>query len=202
MKKITRNSFSHGATTPQSDWQSAMFPGATFSHLSKYPHRLSLYAMPPDEEIGLEELERLALDRLHLLRAIETATIRQLKDEEYNSRLKAIEDKYLPLHSNEAYKGYALESERRRDHLSHYILRLGFCMKEETRRWFVNFEALLFKWRYQNERQDEKLKFMQTCLPHLSQVSEDEKMTWQVELAASSGPNSLHDVFYKVVVDK
>lgn len=80
-----------------------------------------------------------------MLKAIETASIRNLKDEEFVTRFKALEDKYMPLHSNAAAKGYAIDEERKSDITSHFILRLGFCMNEETRRWFVQQEAALFK---------------------------------------------------------
>ena len=62
-----------------------------------------------------------------------------------HQQLRTLEDKYMPLHSNDAHRGYALDEERRKDHLSHYILRLGFCMTAETRKWFVHLETLLFK---------------------------------------------------------
>lgn len=43
--------------------------------------------------------------------------------------LKPLFDKHMPLNSNTAHaaRGGQLEQERRRDHYSHFILRLAFC---------------------------------------------------------------------------
>lgn len=165
---------------------------------SRYLSRISLYDTPPTEEISLEELEQLAIDRLRLLKYIETLSIRQAKDEEFQQKLKAFEDKYVPLHSNDAWKGYSLDEERRRDHLGHYILRLGFCIKEETRRWFVTQESLLFKYRYQHEKSEDRLKLLQSAMPSLIQVEDTERNTYQHELVSSSGYSSLNDNIFKV----
>lgn len=170
----------------------------SFESLLKYPSRLSLYDTPPTEEISLEELEQLAIDRLRLLKYIETLSIRQAKDEEFQQKLKISEDKYVPLHSNDAWKGYSLDEERRRDHLGHHILRLGFCIKEETRRWFVTQESLLFKYRYQHEKSEDRLKLLQSAMPSLIQVEDTERNTYQYELTSSSGYSSLNDNIFKV----
>jgi DNA primase large subunit len=44
--------------------------------------------------------------------------------------LKQLLEKYLPLNSNSAAqsgRGLNLENERKKDHYSHFILRLAFC---------------------------------------------------------------------------
>lgn len=165
----------------------------------KHPHRLSLYDVSPTEEISLEELEQLALSRLRLLRSIETMAVRQVKEEEFSQRLRVLEDKYMPLHSNEAHKGYSLDEERRRDQLSHHILRLGFCQKEDTRRWFLAQEVALFKYRYQQERSEERLKLLQLAVPHAIPVEEAEKHALHEDLVAASGSLAWQEgVYFKV----
>lgn len=48
-----------------------------------------------------------------------------------------------------------------KDLLSHFILRMAFCQTEELRRWFLNHESQLFKYRLEKLSKDEKLLFMQ-----------------------------------------
>ena len=146
-----------------------------------YPHRLSLYLRKPDYEISIEEFEEFALARLEgkvtlifilnsrfftilVLKAVESAGIKNLKDDELFSWLRKFEQKHLPLHSNAVANRFNLLAERRRDEASHFILRLAFCGAvpqetlssassasgiEEGRRWFINQEVSLLRYRLQ-----------------------------------------------------
>ena len=133
-----------------------------------------------------------------MLRAIETAAIRQLKDDDFSVRFKALHESYLPLHANA--RGYSLDEERQKDITSHFILRLGFCRTEDTRRWFITHESLLFKFRYSHLlSNDEKLAFVCDELPELLTVSENEKTSLQKELfAATSVGTQMLDTYFKV----
>lgn len=59
---------------------------------------VSLYTDPPAEEITLDEFELFALDRLQLLRGIESLRTRGI-EEEFDVKLKQLETKYMPLKS-------------------------------------------------------------------------------------------------------
>jgi DNA primase large subunit len=74
--------------------------------------------------------------------------------------LKQLFEKYMPLNSNTAHAGRViqLDEERKKDHYSHFILRLAFCRsylpsqnllmhncREELRRRFVRAETMLFR---------------------------------------------------------
>ena len=61
-----------------------------------------------------------------VLKAIETARIRNKKDHEFESYIAQIEKKYLPLSkSTDSHADF--DEERKKDNISHYILRLAYC---------------------------------------------------------------------------
>lgn len=103
--------------------------GLEVSKDTEYPTRLSFYKDPPRSEITIEEFQNWAIDRLVVLGEIESAVYRNKNAAEINSLIKSMGDKYLPLSANtaRALKGDLVEQERRKDHYSHYILRLAFC---------------------------------------------------------------------------
>ncbi|XP_027794083.1 DNA primase large subunit isoform X2 [Marmota flaviventris] len=130
-----------------------------------YPHSLQFYLQPPTENISLREFENLAIDRVKLLKSVENLGVSYVKGtEQYQSKLEAeirklkfsyrenLEDEYEP---------------RRRDHISHFILRLAYCQSEDLRRWFIQQEMDLLRFRFnilpkdkiQNFLKDSHLQF-------------------------------------------
>ena len=67
-----------------------------------------------------------ALDRLRILAEIESSAARNRSWEETKTVVNALVDKYLPLAASTAITTDR-QSERRKDHLSHFVLRLAFC---------------------------------------------------------------------------
>nr|XP_019590167.1 PREDICTED: DNA primase large subunit [Rhinolophus sinicus] len=111
-----------------------------------YPHSLQFYLQPPSENISLMEFENLAIDRVKLLKAVENLGVSYVKGtEQYQNKLEAelrrvkfsfrenLEDEYEP---------------RRRDHISHFIVRLAYCQSEDLRRWFIQQEMDLLRFRF------------------------------------------------------
>ncbi|XP_041578399.1 DNA primase large subunit isoform X3 [Vulpes lagopus] len=113
---------------------------------ASYPHSLQFYLEPPSENISLIEFESLAIDRVKLLKAVENLGVSYVKGiEPYQSKLEneirrlkfsfreSLEDEYEP---------------RRKDHISHFILRLAYCQSEDLRRWFIQQEMDLLRFRF------------------------------------------------------
>lgn len=67
-----------------------------------------------------------ALDRLRILAEIESSAARNRSWEELKKVTVVQCEKYLPLHSTMETSN-PLDHERKRDQLSHFVLRLAFC---------------------------------------------------------------------------
>lgn len=103
--------------------------GPEVSRESDYPARLSFYGTSPSSEITIEEFQFWAIDRLMVLGEIESAVYRNKTQAELTNLIKALTERHMPLSSNTArsLKGDRVDFERRKDHYSHFILRLAFC---------------------------------------------------------------------------
>lgn len=60
-----------------------------------------------------------------VLRAIETASLR---NKDLKSEIQKVVEEYLPLKSNIS-KSEDLYEERRKDHISHFVLRMAYCRR-------------------------------------------------------------------------
>ncbi|KAI8063553.1 eukaryotic and archaeal DNA primase, large subunit-domain-containing protein [Gongronella butleri] len=140
---------------------------------ASYPTRLNLYEQPPGDEITIEEFELYALDRLQVLKAIETAKLRNLAEDQFKKDVQAALDKYMPMHSNAAKVD--LYKERRKDHISHFVLRLAYCRSDESREWFLRQETALFRFRFEQEMTEDKKIFLDTAKMGWSVVDTEKK---------------------------
>ncbi|KAG6850627.1 hypothetical protein H0H93_010819 [Arthromyces matolae] len=145
--------------------------------LLKYPHRLNFYDKPPLYDVTVEEFEKCAIDRLRILAEIESSAARNRTWEELKEVMKIPFDKYLPLHATTA-KSVDRDSERRKDHLSHYVLR------EDLRRRFVKAESTLFRLRYDKDDSDERELFLHSRDFNWISVDTAEKTRYKKELSA------------------
>jgi len=84
------------------------------------------YDKPPLDEVTIEDFETYALDRLRVLAEIESSFSRNRPWEELKMVTLAQAKKYVPLSSTSAHM-VDRDNERRKDHISHFILRLAFC---------------------------------------------------------------------------
>ncbi len=98
------------------------------------PTKLSLYSEIPTEEITLQQFEAFALERLSVLKALETGKAQAVEWVEYVK--KQIGKSVIQRH-------------QQIDKIGHHILRLAFCKTEENRRWFITQETALFRYRFE-----------------------------------------------------
>lgn len=172
-------------------------PGQVVQHAlhgSQYPFRLNMYTEPPVQDITVEEFEGWALDRLRLLADIETGFARNQAWPELKATIEKRASEYLPLRSNAvavsgasssaATRERELQLERRKDHVSHFVLQLAFSRSEELRRRFVHAESALFRWKLETEHIAERDAFLQTqdFAWHVA-LPEDQRQ-WRDQLAA------------------
>lgn len=83
-----------------------------------------------------------------MLKGIETVRSRGLKPAEAADRIQKLIDRFMP----DPHVARTADEERltheewkRRDEVSHHILRLAYCQTQDKRRWFVMHEQALFR---------------------------------------------------------
>ncbi|KAF2141943.1 uncharacterized protein K452DRAFT_270601 [Aplosporella prunicola CBS 121167] len=154
----------------------------------EYTHRLNFYTLPPTAEITLEEFEEWAIARLKVLAELEACSFRNRSPEETSSYMTPILEKHLPLHSNSS-RSSQLDQERKKDHYSHFILRLAFSATEDLRRRFARLETMLFRLRWKEDDARERRDFVNTLDMggEWEKVGEEEKRELGDALSAASG---------------
>lgn len=166
-----------------------------------YPTDLQMYVDIPVEAIDLEEFKHLAIERVKFLRILESVSARNVKDPPFKTQLveemtKQDAKLFLPL-----VKGYADVETRRKDFLSHFILRLAYCRSEDYRRWFLARELEFFKLKFLNtERKEDVILFMRKSNLDYAPISESEKQGLAANLinSTSKGVSFETTSFYKV----
>ncbi|XP_058066195.1 DNA primase large subunit [Anopheles bellator] len=118
------------------------------------PHNVCFYLIPPIIDLTIDEFEKLALERLRILRVLEQVTAKNPKVSPEAWREAALAEV-----NHEGLRTYVklcrgnitdevTKMARRRDYLSHFILRFAYCRSEELRRWFVAREMELFRLKF------------------------------------------------------
>ncbi|KAG0128171.1 eukaryotic and archaeal DNA primase, large subunit-domain-containing protein [Tuber indicum] len=173
--------------------------GVDFKQLF-YPHRLNFYNTPPTTEITLDEFEQWAIDRLRILGEIESCLYRNMTAAELQDVIiKKLQKDLLPLGANSAAGGGSKvqdskiakqQDERRKDHYSHYILRLAFARSEDLRKRFLATETILFKLRYNSDDTQERQAFIESLGFDWEFLSVEEKVAMREDLLAGTGTKS------------
>lgn len=106
-----------------------------------YPHNVMLYNLPPIQDITLQTFEDLAIERVNLLRIFEQATAKNLRvlSEDWKNEIKeemqtAGMKSYLRLLGGHSSTSPEDSQARRKDYISHFILRLAYCRSIDLRR--------------------------------------------------------------------
>ncbi|CAK7567974.1 MAG: DNA primase subunit pri2 [Sporothrix epigloea] len=167
------------------DHRKKQFADPTYKE-TQYPTRLNIYAEPPTADITLEQFEQWAIDRLRVLAELEACSFRNRSPAETATHMKPMLEKYLPLDTNSSLSTQ-LAAQRKKDHYSHFILRLAFSSTEDLRRRFSRLETMLFRLRLSTDDMRERTAFIQSLNLDWEMVSDDEKYKLASELAATSG---------------
>ena len=125
-----------------------------------------------------------------VLAELEACSFRNKTPQETASHLEPLLKKYLPLSANSSAAGGAvdqrLRNERRKDHYSHFILRLAFAGTEDLRRRFARVETMLFKLRFHSDDAKERRQFVDGLNLDWDIVTDEEKETLGEQLRAST----------------
>lgn len=151
-----------------------------------YAHRMNFYTIPPTGDIALEQFEEWGIARLKVLAELEACQFRNKSPQETEEYMRPLLAKHLPLSSNSS-RSSEVGLERKRDHYSHWTLRLAFSSTADLRQRFSRLEAQLFKLRLNQDDTRERKAFIDSLPMQWEIVSEEEKSTWIDELRAATG---------------
>ncbi|XP_010887300.1 DNA primase large subunit isoform X2 [Esox lucius] len=176
-----------------------------------YGHCLQFYSQSPTENISLSEFETFAVERLKLLKTVENLGVSYVKtSEQYTKKLDTeFSSLNFPFRSEAIIKddkksssGPSEYEKRRKDHISHFILRLAYCQTEDLRRWFIQQEIDLFRYRFNCLNSKSKREFLHLNNLRYDTVSVMEKTNLAEKLINSSfavsGITVEDQDFYKV----
>ncbi|XP_077345639.1 DNA primase large subunit-like isoform X1 [Lithobates pipiens] len=169
-----------------------------------YPFSLQFYQVPPTENISLSEFETFAVERLKLLKSIENLGVSYVKvSADYTTKLEnELRKLKFPYRSPQNDINDEAYDQRRKDHISHFILRLAYCQSEDLRRWFIQQEMDLFKFRFNQLPKDKVQEFLKYSGLEYLAISEEEKKQHHDDLINSTyglSSTKLEDLeFYKL----
>lgn len=104
-----------------------------------YPHNVMLYYIPPTEDISLQLFEELAIERLNVLRILEQATVQNLRilSDEWKNKIIAELNQAGLKHYVRLIDGRGDAIARRRDYISHFVLRLAYCRTQDLKKYAI-----------------------------------------------------------------
>ncbi|ELU03587.1 hypothetical protein CAPTEDRAFT_219114 [Capitella teleta] len=181
-------------------------PTISSRRCEEYPHVLQFYKKPPSEDVTLHEFEDLAVQRVKVLKAVDSVGIRNIKgskeyDEAMEKEIKKLRDVDWFVEKT-SIKPADLSARRRKDHLSHFILRLAYCKSDELRRWFIQQELDLFRYRFLRENSASILDFLEKNGLDYQPIPHEDRGKMRDKLKDASfkmtSPDVLQREYYKV----
>ncbi|PIB02243.1 DNA primase large subunit [Cercospora beticola] len=163
----------------------AQFQTANFAE-QDYAHRMNFYVIPPTGDVTLEQFEEWGIARLKVLAELESCQFRNRTPAETEEYMRPILDKHLPLSSNSS-RNTDIPMQRKRDHYSHWTLRLAFSSTQDLRQRFARLETQLFKLRIQQDDLRERRSFIESLPMSWETVGEEEKAQLLDQLKAATG---------------
>ncbi|XP_029166963.1 DNA primase large subunit-like [Nylanderia fulva] len=174
-----------------------------------YFHDLQLYQNVPCGEIMLNELQEICQTRLKVLTLVErihlqklTMSVSQRKVTLVNELYKEGLDEFARLINSAECKSHTNEDIciRRRDHISHFVLRSVVAFNILKKRWFFKQETRLFKWRFSSLNNEGVKQFMCINGFNFTPISQNQKEELKEYLQMSSPyVNNIDNTqFYKV----
>jgi len=121
-----------------------------------------------------------------VLSELEACSFRNRTPEETATYMSPLLEKHLPLHSNTS-RSSTLQDERKKDHYSHFILRLAFSSSEDSRRRFSRLETALFKLRFRDDDVRERQAFVDSLDFEWERVGAKEKEELGKDLRNGTG---------------
>ena len=151
-----------------------------------YVHRMNFYTIPPTGDVSLEQFEECGIARLKVLAELEACQFRNRTPAETEDYMRPVLEKYMRLSSTRS-RSSEMAMERKKDHYSHWTLRLAFSGTADLRQRFARLEAQLFKLRLQQDDARERKDFIDSLPMSWETVGQEEKNLWLDELKAATG---------------
>ncbi|XP_049546457.1 DNA primase large subunit [Anopheles darlingi] len=156
------------------------------------PHNVCFYLIPPIVDLTIEDFEKLALERLKMLRLLEQVAAKNPK-----ATPEAWREAVLAEVNHDGLRMYAklfrgninddaTKMARRRDYLSHFILRFAYCRSEELRRWFIAREMELFRLKFSALSARDIKEFLEVYELDYSPLADAEKAEISEQLCMST----------------
>ncbi|KAI6202868.1 hypothetical protein M3Y94_00490400 [Aphelenchoides besseyi] len=139
-------------------------------------HNLNLYTEPPDEDIDLLEIDELVTERLKVLKTLERLKERYkfmstAFKEAFEKEISQIQPLFTQTCPPSKVAFY-----RRRDVISHFLLRLGSSFTPDLTKRFVSGEVDLLRVRFTNEHPARVMSFLAENNIKPNQVSDEERL--------------------------
>jgi DNA primase large subunit len=150
-----------------------------------YAHRMNFYTIPPTGDVTLEQFEEWGIARLKVLAELEACQFRNKTPAETEEYMRPVLEKHLRLSSNRS-RSSELAMERKKDHYSHWTLRLAFSGTADLRQRFARLETQLFKLRLQQDDGVERKAFIDSLPMSWETLGDEEKSLWLDELKAAT----------------